>query len=183
MRDEHKSHYAVNTVHVYGQEKYLLLREICSESDFLSESDLCCDVVCLIYDISDSDSLDYCVRVFKHCFLDSKMPCLMVAMKSDLQEEKQQHGVTPLEFCRTHMIPPPQVYSVNTEATPSRDVFIKLATMATYPHLRLRCMCTCNRCTFCLCQNFLNSELLHAVKAKLYTLVFSRFSSSPFLSI
>lgn len=143
----------------------------------------------------------------------------MVAMKSDLQEEKQQHDITPLEFCRTHTIPPPQMYSVNTAATPSRDVFIKLATMATYPsvhthtptskfswsesrfmvkvmfillcvcvccsHLRLRCMCTCNRCTFCLSQTFLNSELLHAVKAKLYTLVFSRFlssrSSSPFI--
>ncbi|KAF4080299.1 hypothetical protein AMELA_G00168880 [Ameiurus melas] len=98
----------------------------------------------------------------------------MVAMKSDLQEEKQQHSLTPLEFCRTHMVPPPQAYSVNTATTPSRDVFIKLATIATYPHLRLRCMCTCNRCIFCLCQNFLNSELLHAVKTKLYTLVFSR---------
>ncbi|XP_060774044.1 mitochondrial Rho GTPase 1b [Neoarius graeffei] len=174
IRDEHKSHYAMNTVHVYGQEKYLLLHEICSDLDFLSESDLSCDVVCLIYDVSDPESFDYCVRVFKQCFADSKLPCLMVAMKSDLQEEKQLHGVTPLEFCRKHTVPPPQVYSVNTAATPSRDVFIKLAIMATYPHLRLRCMCTCNRCTFCLCQNFLNSELLHAVKVKLYTLIFSR---------
>ncbi|KAI5613772.1 mitochondrial Rho GTPase 1 [Silurus asotus] len=177
IRDEHKSHYAINAVHVYGQEKYLLLHEICSDLDFLSESDLCCDVVCLIYDVSDPDSFDYCVRVFMQCFVDSKLPCLMVAMKSDLQEEKQQHDITPLEFCRTHVVPPPQAYSVNTVTTPSRDVFVKLATMATYPHLRLRCMCTCNRCSFCLCQNFLNSEVLHAVKAKLYTLVFSRFSS------
>jgi len=43
-------------------------------------------------------------------------------------------------------------------------------------HARLRCMCTCNRCTFCLCQNFLNSELMQTVRTKLYTVVFSRFS-------
>lgn len=41
-------------------------------------------------------------------------------------------------------------------------------------HARLRCMCTCNRCTFCLCQNFLNSELLQMVRAKLYTVVLRR---------
>ncbi|KAF4080298.1 hypothetical protein AMELA_G00168870 [Ameiurus melas] len=65
IRDEHKSHYAINMVHVYGQEKYLLLREICSDLEFVSESDLCCDVVCLIYDISDPNSFNYCVQVFK----------------------------------------------------------------------------------------------------------------------
>ena len=42
-------------------------------------------------------------------------------------------------------------------------------------HARLRCMCTCNRCTFCLCQNFLNSELLQTVRAKLYAVVLRRF--------
>lgn len=41
-------------------------------------------------------------------------------------------------------------------------------------HARLRCMCTCNRCTFCLCQNFLNSELLQRVRAKLYTVLLRR---------
>lgn len=44
-------------------------------------------------------------------------------------------------------------------------------------HARLRCMCTCNRCTFCLCQNFLNSELLQTVRAKLYAVVLRRSSS------
>lgn len=41
-------------------------------------------------------------------------------------------------------------------------------------HARLRCMCTCNRCTFCLCQNLLNSELLQTVRAKLYAVVLRR---------
>lgn len=41
-------------------------------------------------------------------------------------------------------------------------------------HVRLRCMCTCNRCTFCLCQNLLNSELLQMVRAKLSTVLLRR---------
>lgn len=41
-------------------------------------------------------------------------------------------------------------------------------------HARLRCMCTCNRCTFCHLQNFINSELVQTVKAKLYTAILSR---------
>lgn len=49
-------------------------------------------------------------------------------------------------------------------------------------HARLRCMCTCNRCTFCLCQNLLNSELLQLVRAKLYAVVLRR-SSDPFSSV
>ncbi|KAJ0050638.1 hypothetical protein NL108_005000 [Boleophthalmus pectinirostris] len=38
-------------------------------------------------------------------------------------------------------------------------------------------MCTCNRCTFCLCQNFLNSELLQTIRAKLYAVVLRRHVS------
>lgn len=49
-------------------------------------------------------------------------------------------------------------------------------------HARLRCMCTCNRCTFCLCQNFLNSELLQTVRAKLYAVVLRRSFLIKYLS-
>ncbi|XP_046899517.1 mitochondrial Rho GTPase 1b isoform X3 [Hypomesus transpacificus] len=107
-------------------------------------------------------------------FMDSKTPCMMLAAKSDLQETRQLYGCTPLEFCRKHKMPPPQSFTCNEAAAPSKDIYIKLTTMAMHPHARLRCMCTCNRCTFCLCQNFLNSELVQSVKAKLYTAVFSR---------
>ncbi|XP_035385929.1 mitochondrial Rho GTPase 1b isoform X2 [Electrophorus electricus] len=173
IREEHKSYYAISTAHVYGQEKYLLLHEIFSDFDLLSESDLSCDVACLIYDVSNPCSFEYCAQVFK-CFQDGVVPCMVVAAKADQPEEAQQYCVSPPEFCRTHKMPPPQAFTCNTAGPPAKDVFVKLATMATYPHARLRCMCTCNRCTFCLCQNFLNSELLHTVKAKLHTAIFSR---------
>uniref|UniRef100_A0AAY4AMR2 Mitochondrial Rho GTPase n=1 Tax=Denticeps clupeoides TaxID=299321 RepID=A0AAY4AMR2_9TELE len=173
IKEEHKSYYAINTIYVYGQEKYLLLHEVFSDFDVLSDAELSCDVVCLLYDISNPGSFEYCTKVFKQYFMDSKIPCLMIAAKSDLPEARQQYAASPMEFCRQHRIPPPQAFTCNTAATPSKDIFVKLATMAVYPHARLRCMCSCNRCTFCLCQNLLNSELLQTVKSKLYTVVFN----------
>nr|XP_021332570.1 mitochondrial Rho GTPase 1 isoform X4 [Danio rerio] len=174
IREEHKSYYAISTAHVYGQEKYLLLHKVFPDFDFLSEMELTCDVACLIYDVSNPCSFEYCAQIFKQYFMDSKTPCMLIAAKSDLPETKQQYGMTPLEFCRKHKMPPPQSYTCNTAGAPSKDIFIKLATMAVYPHARLRCMCTCNRCTFCLCQNFLNSELVQTVRTKLYTVILSR---------
>ncbi|XP_030637130.1 mitochondrial Rho GTPase 1b isoform X1 [Chanos chanos] len=131
----HKSYYAISTAYVYGQEKYLLLHEVFPDFDFLSETDLSCDVVCLVYDVSNPCSFEYCARVFKQYFMDSKTPCMMVAAKSDLPEMKQQYSLTPLEFCRKHKMPPPQSYTCNTAAPPSKDIFIKLTTMAMYPHV------------------------------------------------
>uniref|UniRef100_A0A7N6A596 Mitochondrial Rho GTPase n=1 Tax=Anabas testudineus TaxID=64144 RepID=A0A7N6A596_ANATE len=176
IREEHRSYYAISTTYVYGQEKYLLLHEVFPDFDYLSDADVACDIVCLVYDISNPYSFEYCAKVFKQYFMDSKTPCMMIAAKSDLPEIKQMYGFSPLEFCRRHKMPPPQSFTCNTAAAPSRDIYTKLTTMAMYPHARLRCMCTCNRCTFCLCQNFLNSELLQRVRAKLYTVVLRRSS-------
>ncbi|XP_061085981.1 mitochondrial Rho GTPase 1b isoform X1 [Conger conger] len=174
IREDHKSYYAISTTYVYGQEKYLLLHEVFPESEFLSESDICCDVVCLIYDLSNPSSFEYCAKIFKQYFMDSKTPCMVIAAKADLPEAQQLYSLSPLDFCRKHKMPPPQAFTCNTDDVPSKDVYIKLTTMAMYPHARLRCMCSCNRCTFCICHNLLNSELLQSVKAKLYTAVLSR---------
>uniref|UniRef100_A0A8C6GMV3 Mitochondrial Rho GTPase n=1 Tax=Mus spicilegus TaxID=10103 RepID=A0A8C6GMV3_MUSSI len=173
IRDDHKSYYAINTVYVYGQEKYLLLHDI-SESEFLTEAETICDVVCLVYDVTNPKSFEYCARIFKQHFMDSRIPCLIVAAKSDLHEVKQEHSISPTDFCRKHKMPPPQAFTCNTADAPSKDIFVKLTTMAMYPHARLRCMCTCNRCTFCICQNFLNSDLLQSVKNKIFTAVLNR---------
>ncbi|XP_011610651.2 mitochondrial Rho GTPase 1b isoform X1 [Takifugu rubripes] len=177
IKEEHKSYYAINTTYVYGQEKYLLLHEVFPDFDYLSDVDLACDVVCLVYDVSNPHSFEYCANVFKQYFLDSKTPCMMIAAKSDLPEVKQMFGCSPLEFCRRYRMPPPQSFTCNTAAAPSRNIYTRLTTMAMYPHARLRCMCTCNRCTFCLCQNFLNSELLQMVRAKLSTVLLRRHMS------
>ncbi|KAM4662842.1 mitochondrial Rho GTPase 1 isoform 5-T5 [Discoglossus pictus] len=174
--EEHKSYYAINTVYVYGQEKYLLLHHV-AECEALSATDTVCDVVCLVYDITNPKSFEYCSRIFKQHFMDSRTPCLIVAARSDLHEVKQESSVSPIDFCKKHKMPPPQAFTCNTADNPSRDIFIKMTTMAMYPHARLRCLCTCNRCTFCICQNLLNSDLLQSVKNKLFTAVVNRHMS------
>ncbi|XP_061233139.1 mitochondrial Rho GTPase 1 isoform X2 [Neopsephotus bourkii] len=173
IRAEHKSYYAIHTVYVYGQEKYLLLHDV-SDDDFLTDAETICDVVCLVYDVSNPKSFEYCARIFKQHFMDSRIPCLVVAAKSDLHEVRQEYSISPAEFCKKHKMPPPQAFTCNTVDVPSKDIFVKLTTMAMYPHARLRCMCACNRCTFCICQNFLNSDLLQSVKNKLFTAVLNR---------
>uniref|UniRef100_A0A8B9STL5 Mitochondrial Rho GTPase n=1 Tax=Anas platyrhynchos TaxID=8839 RepID=A0A8B9STL5_ANAPL len=182
IRAEHKSYYAINTVYVYGQEKYLLLHDV-SDSEFLTDAETICDAVCLVYDVSNPKSFEYCARIFKQHFMDSRIPCLVVAAKSDLHEVRQEYSISPAEFCRKHKMPPPQAFTCNTVDVPSKDIFVKLTTMQDFnscpsvcfrSHARLRCMCACNRCTFCICQNFLNSDLLQSVKNKLFTAVLNR---------
>uniref|UniRef100_A0A8C7EUN6 Ras homolog gene family member T1 n=1 Tax=Neovison vison TaxID=452646 RepID=A0A8C7EUN6_NEOVI len=134
IRDDHKSYYAINTVYVYGQEKYLLLHDI-SESEFLTEAEIICDVVCLVYDVSNPKSFEYCARIFKQHFMDSRIPCLIIAAKSDLHEVKQDYSISPADFCRKHKMPPPQAFTCNTADAPSKDIFVKLTTMAMYPHV------------------------------------------------
>ncbi|XP_078081953.1 mitochondrial Rho GTPase 1-A isoform X7 [Mustelus asterias] len=134
IKEEHKSLYAINTTYVYGQEKYLLLHEVLSESEFITASDTTCDVVCLVYDVSNPKSFDYCTRIFKQHFIDGKTPCIIVAAKSDLHEAKQDHSISPAEFCNKHKMPPPQSYTCNSIGTPSKDFFVKVTTIAMYPH-------------------------------------------------
>uniref|UniRef100_A0AAQ4RG15 Mitochondrial Rho GTPase n=1 Tax=Gasterosteus aculeatus aculeatus TaxID=481459 RepID=A0AAQ4RG15_GASAC len=132
---EHRSYYAISTTYVYGQEKYLLLHEVFPDFDYLSDGDLACDIVGLVYDVGNPYSFEYCAKVFKQYFMDSKIPCMMIAAKSDQPEVKQVYGCSPLEFCRKHKMPPPQSFTCNTAAAPSRDIFTKLTTVAMYPHV------------------------------------------------
>uniref|UniRef100_A0A672RYP4 Mitochondrial Rho GTPase n=1 Tax=Sinocyclocheilus grahami TaxID=75366 RepID=A0A672RYP4_SINGR len=135
IREDHMSYYAMSTTYVYGQEKYLLLHEVLPDFEFLSEADLACDVVCLVYDISNPRSFEYCAKVYKKHFLDSKTPCVIIAAKSDLHEARQYYSLSPLDFCRKHKLHPPQMFTCNTDEAPSKDICTKLTTMAMYPHM------------------------------------------------
>uniref|UniRef100_A0A8C5DYP7 Mitochondrial Rho GTPase 1-A n=1 Tax=Gouania willdenowi TaxID=441366 RepID=A0A8C5DYP7_GOUWI len=133
--EEHKSLYAMSTTYVYGQEKYLLLHEVMPDFDFLSEVDLACDVVCLVYDVNNPSSFEYCAKVYKQHFIDSKTPCVLIAAKSDLHEVRQHYGLSPHDFCRKHKLQPPQPFTCNTTEVPSKDLYTRLTTMAMYPHM------------------------------------------------
>ncbi|KAF3853460.1 hypothetical protein F7725_014148 [Dissostichus mawsoni] len=134
------SPYAINTVQVSNQEKYLIvstfhpnpyadpspltltkdcdftllfmqLNEVDVEVEFLKASDASCDVACLMYDTSDPHSFDYCASIYKQHYMESNIPCVLVASKVDLPEVKQFHGMTPAEFCYKHQLPPPLPFS------------------------------------------------------------------------
>uniref|UniRef100_A0A8C2UEH5 Mitochondrial Rho GTPase n=1 Tax=Coturnix japonica TaxID=93934 RepID=A0A8C2UEH5_COTJA len=106
-----------------------------SDSEFLTDAETICDVVCLVYDVSNPKSFEYCVRIFKQHFMDSRIPCLVVAAKSDLHEVRQEYSISPAEFCKKHKMPPPQAFTCNTVDMPSKDIFVKLTTMAMYPNV------------------------------------------------
>uniref|UniRef100_A0A8C8CJK9 Mitochondrial Rho GTPase 2 n=1 Tax=Oncorhynchus tshawytscha TaxID=74940 RepID=A0A8C8CJK9_ONCTS len=121
--------YTINTVQVSNQEKFLIV------SSFLKESDAVCDVACLMYDVSDPHSFDYCASIYKQHYMDSSIPCVMVASKADLPEVRQLHGMTPAEFCYKHRLPPPLPFSGLSLDSTSKNIYTKLAWSAMFPHL------------------------------------------------
>lgn len=53
----------------------LQLHEVFSDFDYLTDADLACDIVCLVYDVSNPYSFEYCANVFKVelCSLSSRL--------------------------------------------------------------------------------------------------------------
>uniref|UniRef100_A0A8C4FDI8 Mitochondrial Rho GTPase n=1 Tax=Catagonus wagneri TaxID=51154 RepID=A0A8C4FDI8_9CETA len=127
--------YAIDTVPVNGQEKYLILCEVGADSLLTAEADAACDVACLMFDGSDPGSFALCASVYKRHYMDGQIPCLLVAAKADLPEGVSPPGLSPSEFCRRHRLPAPTPFSCAGPATPSTAVFAQLAIMAAFPHL------------------------------------------------
>lgn len=56
---------SVNRVQVYGQDKYLVLKEIKPASEnHLTKDDIKCDVACLVFDSSQSCSFEFIAHVY-----------------------------------------------------------------------------------------------------------------------
>ncbi|XP_015838696.1 mitochondrial Rho GTPase isoform X1 [Tribolium castaneum] len=126
----------VNVVQVYGQEKIMVLRDINvrNVSDPLLPHEVQCDVACLVYDNNNPKSFEYIARIYIKYFAESKIPVLVVACKSDLEEVKQEYLLQPLTFCQKYKVLPPQNFSVKGHMR--KDVFVKLATMAAFPRFQ-----------------------------------------------
>ncbi|XP_058290185.1 mitochondrial Rho GTPase 2 isoform X2 [Hylobates moloch] len=127
--------YAIDTVQVNGQEKYLILCEVGTDGLLATSLDAACDVACLMFDGSDPKSFAHCASVYKHHYMDGQTPCLFVSSKADLPEGVAAAGPLPAEFCRKHRLPAPVPFSCAGPAEPSTTIFTQLATMATFPHL------------------------------------------------
>uniref|UniRef100_A0A8C1TW80 Mitochondrial Rho GTPase n=1 Tax=Cyprinus carpio TaxID=7962 RepID=A0A8C1TW80_CYPCA len=126
--------YAINTVSIANQDKYLILEEVDVETEFLKAADAACDVACLMYDVSDPDSFNYCASIYKQHYMDSGIPCVVVGSKADLIEVKQHHGMSPSEFCYKHRLPSPLHFSTMLTHTHTH-IYSKLTWAAMYPHL------------------------------------------------
>ncbi|KAB0382024.1 hypothetical protein FD755_003941 [Muntiacus reevesi] len=127
--------YAIDTVQVNGQEKYLILCEVAADSLLTASADASCDVACLMFDSSDLRSFALCASVYKQHYMDGQTPCLFVCSKADLPGGVPLPGLSPAEFCRRHRLPAPAPFSCAGPVEPHLDIFTRLATMATFPHL------------------------------------------------
>ncbi|XP_069343253.1 mitochondrial Rho GTPase 2 isoform X6 [Eulemur rufifrons] len=127
--------YAVNTVQVNGQEKYLILCEVGADSLLDASLDAACDVACLMFDGRDPESFSYCAGVYKRHYMDGQTPCLFLCSKADLPTGATTRGLSPAEFCRRHRLPTPIPFSCAGLDEPSTAIFTRLATMAAFPHL------------------------------------------------
>lgn len=134
------ANFCVNSLQIYGQEKYLVCREvdIFSLRDKLSEPELLCDVVLLMYDLSNPKSFEYVARIYLKHFNDCKLPVLVLGAKSDQAVARQLYSQQPEEFCAKYKLPKPHVFTANhlSNGNVQQDVFVKLGTMAAYPNLR-----------------------------------------------
>ncbi|XP_050680941.1 mitochondrial Rho GTPase isoform X1 [Leptidea sinapis] len=125
----------ISTVLVYGQEKYLVLREIgiSRVSDPLRPHEVNCDVACLVYDAAASRSFEYIARIYIKYFAESHIPVLIVGTKGDALVTRQEYILQPEVFCSKYQLLAPQLLNIREN---KHDVFIKLATMAAFPHLK-----------------------------------------------
>ncbi|XP_025152381.1 mitochondrial Rho GTPase isoform X1 [Harpegnathos saltator] len=130
------AHVTVNTLHVYGQEKMIVLKDInvLNVQDALTPAEIQCDAAALVYDASNPKSFEYIARIYIKYFADSKIPVLIIANKSDLSEVKQCYLLQPASFCSRYKLMPPQPYSISR--TVRREIFVKLATMAAFPRFQ-----------------------------------------------
>jgi len=121
---------------VYGQEKYLIMRDIDVTSQMLLEPHhVNCDVVALVYDSSDPESFQHIARVYLKYFSEAQdIPVLVIAAKSDLGSVTQNYLCQPAQFCQNNRLSPP--YSYTNKSLGRSEIYSKLATMAAYPRYK-----------------------------------------------
>ncbi|XP_041977694.1 mitochondrial Rho GTPase isoform X1 [Aricia agestis] len=125
----------ISSVNVYGQERYLVLREVgvARVSDPLQPAEVNCDVACLLYDVANPRSFEYIARIYIKYFAESHIPVLIVGTKGEALITRQEYILQPEVFCSKYQLLPPQIFNIREN---KQDIFVKLATMAAFPQFQ-----------------------------------------------
>ena len=123
---------AINEVELKEGEDpfYLLLHEInVAELKSTGDASFVCDIVCLLYDVTDPDSFQPCVEIYKQ-FVGSQVSCLVIATKADCKPVRQ-HSVLQLEqFCTSNDLPSPLPF---TTSEVDSSIYQTIVSMASKP--------------------------------------------------
>ncbi|VDK85597.1 unnamed protein product [Litomosoides sigmodontis] len=132
------SPYVLNSVKVKQSTKYLLLHEVdvLSPDEALTTYEKSADVIVLLYDITNPDSFAYCASIYLKYFHRTKVPCVIVATRSESCEVEQKYEQQPSDFCRAHSLPQPLRFWLSDTGKADNPIFLQLAMMAVYPHLK-----------------------------------------------
>jgi len=109
----HASVLAINQVPLKTRPPvYLLLHEV-EITDVLSAGEglFTCDSVCLLYDVTDANSFQPCIELYKQYVANSNVVCFVVASKSDSKPVRQHCTAQPEDFCTQNGLPPPLSFS------------------------------------------------------------------------
>ena len=74
------------------------------------------------------------VRVYRQHLTRCQVPVLFVALRSDQRGVRQDSALQPEDWLHHHQLPPLQRFTCADRI--SKDVYIKLATLAAYPNTR-----------------------------------------------
>lgn len=130
---------SVNVLPIYGLERYLVLEEVdCCEKSAAEgeeyEDDGSADVYSLVYDVGDPDSFAYIRDFYENRLSGADIPVLVVGLKADQRVVQQNAEVQPEDWVKSRNLHPVLYFTCADRV--SREVFVKLGTMAAYPGLR-----------------------------------------------
>jgi len=129
----HSSVIAINEIKLPKRAPvYLLLHEV-DIDDLMAAGEglFMCDIVCLLYDVTDADSFQPCVEAYRQ-FVEtsSDISCILVSTKSDRKSVKQRSLQQPEEFCVSNNLLAPITFSANLK---DQSIYELIASMASRP--------------------------------------------------
>lgn len=132
--------HSVNVLPIYGLERYLVLEEMdCDGSKVGEEEEIeddgSCDVFALVYDVGDPTSFSYIRDFYENLVRGAEVPALVVGLKADQRVVHQDNtDMQPEDWVKSKNLHPVLYFTCADRV--SREVFVKLGTMAAYPGLR-----------------------------------------------